>query len=68
MDPTLERIAYPIAEGFVKIGIPRTACYRAIATGDLRTFKVGKRRMVTHLALVQYIAHLEAQSRRNAAA
>jgi hypothetical protein len=39
-------IAYPISEGFIKIGIPPTAGYRAITAGDLQTFKVGKRREV----------------------
>ena len=63
-----DRISYPLEEGLGVIGITRTAGYRAIANGDLETFKLGKRRMVTHRALEEFIAHKEAESRRGAAA
>lgn len=61
---TTERIAYPIGEGLAIVGIGRTRGYGLIATGDLETFKCGKRRMVTRRALEDCIERLEAKSRK----
>jgi len=63
---TKERIAYPIDEGFAVAGLTRTRGYQLIAIGDLETFRLGRRRMVTHRALQKCIDRLEAKSRERA--
>lgn len=57
-----ERIAYPLDEGAAVAGLTRTRAYQLIASGDLATFKCGRRRMVTRRALDECIARLEAKS------
>lgn len=58
---TKERIAYPIDEGFKVAGVTRTRGYQLIATGELETFRLGRRRMVTRRALQRCIDRLEAK-------
>ncbi len=65
---TQERIAYPIEEGFDLIGVSRTRGYQAMATGELKTFKIGRRRMASRQALEEYVAAAEAKSRKQVAA
>lgn len=60
-------ISYPLDRGIEVIGIPRTLAYKAIASGDLVTFKVGRRRMVTHRALEEFIANAEAKATKGRA-
>lgn len=64
MNAAIERLAYPVCEGFTVAGLTRTRGYQLIASGDLETFQVGRRRMVTHRALLECIDRLEAKSRK----
>lgn len=59
---TQDRIAYPIDEGFALVGVARTRGYRAIADGALKTFMLGRRRMVSRRALEDFIKTAEASA------
>jgi len=63
------KLAYPIEEAFVLIGVSRTRGYQLINAGSLRTYKAGKRRLCSHSALVDCQAAMEkASAQRSAAA
>lgn len=47
------KLAYPIEEAFALIGVSRTRGYQLINNGTLRTYKDGKRRLCSHVALVE---------------
>jgi excisionase family DNA binding protein len=51
-DPPL---AYRPEEAGVKLGLGRTTVYAEIRSGRLRSFRVGKRRLVPASALITYI-------------
>jgi len=55
----IERLSYSIAELRAATGMSRNRLYNAIAAGDLRTFKTGKRRFVTATAAREFITLLE---------
>ena len=63
---TQDRIAYPIDEGFALVGVARTRGYRAIADGALKTFMLGRRRMVSRRALEDFIETAEASAELSA--
>jgi len=58
-----DKMAYGIEEAAEAVGITRTRAYQAIADGELRTYKDGRRRMVSARALAEYVAKKEAQGR-----
>jgi hypothetical protein len=60
------KVAYPVTEGFDLIGLTRTAGYAAIASGELKTYKAGRRRFVTHKALVDYTERKQRESAKAA--
>lgn len=62
-----EQIAYPVDDGFEVVGISRDRGYKAIKAGELKTYMEGRRRMVTHKALIDYVALRERQSQGNKA-
>lgn len=43
-------------------GIGRTTLYAAMSSGDLPSFKVGKRRLIRREAVSAWLARLEAQA------
>ena len=49
-------------------GIGRSLFYEKISSGELRSVKIGKRRLVPEQAIVEYIARLERQSGAGSAA
>lgn len=49
-------------------GLNRNAFYRAISTDQIKTFKVGKRRMVSARALREFIEAKERESSTGVAA
>ncbi|GAA0715292.1 helix-turn-helix domain-containing protein [Dokdonella soli] len=61
------RLAYTIEGACEATGLTRTRIYCAIADGSLKTFKAGRRRMVSAKALEAFIAALEQGERRAAA-
>lgn len=63
-----ERLSYTIEQAVDVTGIPRTRLYGAIASGELRTFKHGRRRFASADALREFITSLERKSAPRAAA
>ncbi|ALA81472.1 MULTISPECIES: helix-turn-helix domain-containing protein [Stenotrophomonas maltophilia group] len=57
-----ERLSYTTEEACAVTGLNRNALYRAMAAGQLSTFKVGKRRMVSARALREYIEAREKEA------
>lgn len=53
---TAEPLAYPVATAAAVIGLSRATLYRLIQTGELETFTVGRRRLVSKAALERWIA------------
>jgi len=65
---TAERLSYNVEEALAVTGLNRNAFYRAISTDQIKTFKVGKRRMVSARALREFIEGKEKEAARGAAA
>jgi excisionase family DNA binding protein len=63
-----ERLSYTTDEACAVTGLNRNALYRAMAANQLRTFKVGKRRMVSARALREFIEAKERETSSGAAA
>lgn len=55
MDKEIPKLAYSIADACVALGITRNRAYQAIADRSLRTYKDGRRRMVSRRALQDYV-------------
>jgi excisionase family DNA binding protein len=62
------KLAYGIEQAADVLGISRSRAYQAIATGELQTYKDGRRRMVSAKALEAYVAKKERESQGRAAA
>ena len=54
-----QRISYNVEEAIGVTGLNRSAIYCAIRNGSLKTFKNGRRRMVSRKALEDYVSKLE---------
>lgn len=54
-----ERLAYSPQEAAKALGISRAFLYRLIQSGELRSFRIGRRRMVSAEALKDLIARME---------
>ncbi|EPG2417471.1 helix-turn-helix domain-containing protein [Stenotrophomonas maltophilia] len=63
-----ERLSYNVEEALAVTGLNRNAFYRAIGAAEIKTFKVGRRRMVSAAALRDFIAAKEREAASNAAA
>lgn len=67
--PTVSRLAFTVDDALATGAFSsRNKFYKAIARGDLRTFRDGKRRMVSAGALAEYIERLERQTAEGRAA
>lgn len=56
------KLSYTVAEAEVAAGFPHSRIYQLIRDGDLVTFKVGRRRMISARALNDLIARLEREA------
>lgn len=63
-----QSLSHTLEAAVTLTGITRSRLYQAIASGELATFKVGRRRMVSRKALEDFIARLERQSAERGAA
>jgi hypothetical protein len=63
-----ERLSLTVEQAVDASGIPRTSFYAAIARGEVRTFKLGRRRFVSVDALREFITSLERKTAPRAAA
>jgi len=68
MKESPDRLSYNVEEALAATGLNRNAFYRAISTDQIKTFKVGKRRMVSARALREFIEAKERESSTDAAA
>lgn len=56
------KIAYSVEEAALKSSLGRRSIYEAIGTGELRSFKRGRRRLISDEALREFVANLERES------
>ncbi|MGE8450164.1 MAG: helix-turn-helix domain-containing protein [Pseudomonadales bacterium] len=66
--PAPERLSYTVDEACAVTGLNRNAMYRAMTLGQISTFKVGRRRMVSTRALREFIDAREKEGTSGAAA
>jgi excisionase family DNA binding protein len=57
-EPPHARLLLTVEEAAATIGIGRSLMYELIATGDIRTVRVGRLRRISPEALREYIAQL----------
>lgn len=50
------KLTYPITEAAEQLSVSARVVEKLIASGELASFKVGRRRLVAHDDLVDYIA------------
>lgn len=54
-----DRLAYSVDDVVRLLGTNRSAIYKAISSGQLRSFKIGRRRLISRRAIKEYIRTLE---------
>lgn len=59
---TTLKMSFTVEEACLVTGFCRSRVYRAISDGSLKTFKAGRRRMISAKALEAFITELERQS------
>ena len=64
----LPKLSYSVEQFMAATGYSRNRTYAAIARGELRTFKDGKRRMISDAAAREFIARRERETADCAAA
>lgn len=62
MSVNTSRIAYNIEQAMEALDLSRQSIYDEINEGRLRTFRVGRRRLVSAEALTDYVRDREAES------
>ena len=62
------RLAYGPEDAAAMLGITRSRLFQLIAAGALRSYKDGRRRLVSHAALVEYQKRREDASTEGRAA
>ncbi len=50
---------HPVEAVMERLGLGRSMVFGLMASGQLRSVKVGRRRLVSEAALVEFIEHLE---------
>lgn len=60
--PNMPKLSFTVEQAINATGLNRNAMYRAMTTGEIRSFKVGKRRMVSALALQEFISRKESEA------
>lgn len=50
-----DRLSYSMEEAATMLGVGRTAVYDLARSNELKTFKIGRRRLVTRDALVEFL-------------
>lgn len=58
--PPTTRLGYPVAEAAAQIGVSRDQGFKLIACGKLRSYRVGRRRLVSREAIQEFIRSAEA--------
>ncbi len=52
----------PVEAVMARLGLGRSTIFEKISSGELRSVKVGRRRLVPESAIIDYIANLERQA------
>lgn len=52
-------VTISVEEAAMLLGIGRTVAYRLVLANDLRSVKIGRRRLVVRASIEEYIARLE---------
>ena len=53
------QLAYSVPDAAAMIGISRRTCYELMTSGQLRSVKLGRRRLVRHSDLVAFVDALD---------
>ncbi len=53
------QLAYSVPDAAAMIGISRRTCYELMTAGQLRSVKLGRRRLVRHSDLVAFVDALD---------
>ena len=56
----MDQLAHPIPVAAARIGVGRTSMYALIDAGEIPTFTVGRRRLVSEAALVAFVERRQA--------
>jgi excisionase family DNA binding protein len=59
MDKAVSKLAFTVEEACEAVGLGRSYIYEAMSNGRLRSFKAGRRRLVSRAALVEFISAME---------
>jgi excisionase family DNA binding protein len=62
-----QKLSYTVEDAALATSLTRSRLYQAIASGDLKSVKAGRQRLVTRKALQDYLAKLERDSAGRAA-
>ena len=60
--PKIEPLAHSPDRAGQRVGVPTRAIYTAISTGELRSFKVGKRRLILDAELQRFLQRKMAEA------
>lgn len=60
----IQPLAYSVDEAADMLGVCRTTIFNEIKSGDLRSFKIGRRRLISEDALEDYIQNKEIEAAR----
>lgn len=63
-DQETDQLAYGIDDAARRLGLGRTTTFAEIAAGRLKSFRVGKRRLVAESSLREYVADRMAEGSR----
>ena len=55
----VDAVAYSLDEGAERIGVGKTTFEALVADGAIKTFKVGRRRLVSRAALERFVERME---------
>ena len=59
----IEKLAYGVEEATSALGISRSRIYELIASGDLKSYMEGRRRLISRRALNEYVDRKEREGR-----
>lgn len=61
--PKVLPVTISVEEAAVLLGVGRTVAYGLVLGGQLRSVKIGRRRLVIRASIEEYVAHLESVGR-----
>jgi excisionase family DNA binding protein len=57
----LERLLFPINDALEIMGVSRTKLFALIASGEIESVKIGRRRLIPYDSMVRFIERLRAE-------